>query len=197
LRGKKASGKKKRYTKFQLFILIYLASEEAKQRQKERALDDHSWITHHSQGSVIPEPISVNINELSDITPSDIIPDVTDMDIISNQISELENDGFIQIADRWAQEYAKINAKAKGRFFIRSYFAKQLIDYAIIDEEKYMSNVEHQEGASSELKNFFKNQLLPKMKEKATNESIDMLFLAMKQYGSPAIVLGINLLLNM
>ncbi|MPZ07486.1 MAG: hypothetical protein GEU26_13910 [Nitrososphaeraceae archaeon] len=118
------------------------------------------------------------------------------MDIVSNQISELENDGFIEIADRWAQEYAKISAKAKGRFFIRSYFAKQLIDYATIDEEKYMSNVERQEGVSSQLKNFFKNQLLPKMKERATNESIDMLFLAMKQYGPPAIVLGINLLLD-
>ncbi|MGC1135268.1 MAG: hypothetical protein WA941_20740 [Nitrososphaeraceae archaeon] len=97
-----SDGNYRKYTKFQLFVLAYLASEEANQRLKEQAIDSSSIAANHSQGSVIHEPISVTINELSDITSPDFVPGSEDfMKEIEVQIATLEHDGLIEISNRY------------------------------------------------------------------------------------------------
>lgn len=152
---------------FNCFVLTYLASEEANQRLKEQAIDSSSIATHHSQGSVIPEPISVTINELSDITPPDFVPGSEDfMKEIEVQIATLEHDGLIEISNRYYGEWAKINATSKGRFFIRRELAKILKHISPVDG-KFDSVTDRTPGVSSPLKKFFRDSFLPKVKEKA------------------------------
>lgn len=189
-----SNGNYRKYTKFQLFVLTYLASEEANQRLKEQAIDSSSIATHHSQGSVIPEPISVTINELSDITPPDFVPGSEDfMKEIEVQIATLEHDGLIEISNRYYGEWAKINATSKGRFFIRRELAKILKHISPVDG-KFDSVTDRTPGVSSPLKKFFRDSFLPKVKEKAIDEAIDMLFQQVKITGPALLVLAINYL---
>lgn len=185
-------GKEHMLTEFQLFTLAYLASEERKKAEKEHLIDDYSFV-HHSESSILPHPVKVTIDELSNMLPPSMIPEGFSTENAHGELQELCSLGFLNVSDRtrarFLPEHAGYYITTNGKFKINKHFAK-LVEAA--KNRKIYDYVIEQEETSQQLKEKFK-AMWPKIKDKSTDEAVSMVFSLIKQYGP----IGISLLIHL
>ena len=179
-------------TPMQIFILIYLYSEEIKEIQKKDIIRhirqsnkyDFSGYTHN---------VSLSLREISLLIPSSILPDMRiNEEHIYTQLKILEYNQLLGVS------FEKLQEKENTVFFITidgiilvkqifSSLSDKIQDKMVFEE--YIDKIEGSKNAKDWLKG-----LSLELKLMAKDEIADMVINGVKIYGPSLIVLLINLL---
>jgi hypothetical protein len=179
-------------TPMQIFILIYLYSEEIKEIQKKDIIRHirHSTKSHFS-GYI--HNVSISLREISLLIPSSILPDMRiNEEHIYTQLKILEYNQLLGFL------FEKLQEKENSVFFITIdgiILVKQIfssLSDKIQDEKVFEEDIDKIEG-NENAKDWLKG-LSFDLKRMAKDEIADVVINGVKIYGPSLIVLLINLL---
>lgn len=180
-------------TPFQFFVLSYLYSEELKKTEKEQFIDDHlRKVTHHSQSSITPTPISVSVRELAIKLPVSMVEERLSTEQMLKQLELLEMNKLLELAGIGGirGEYTKFSITSDGIIFLKLMYAE--LSDAIKDKEVYEKIIEDVEG-KSEAKTWLKG-LWNTIKDKAQDEIADVILSGVRKHGTDLIGIGFRLI---
>jgi hypothetical protein len=179
-------------TPIQIFILIYLYSEEIKEIQKKDIIR-HIRHSNKSDFSGYIHNVSMSLREISLLIPSSILPDMRiNEEHIYTQLKILEYNQLLGIL------FEKLQEKESSVFFITIdgiILVKQIfssLSDKIQDEKVFEEDIDKIEG-NKNAKDWLKGISLD-LKRMAKDEIADMVINGVKIYGPSLIVLLINLL---
>ncbi len=176
----------------QIFILIYLYSEEIKEIQKKDIIR-HIRQSNKSNFSGYIHNVSITLREISLLIPSSILPNMRiNEEHIYTQLKILEYNQLLGVF------FEKLQEKENAVFFITIdgiILVKQIfssLSDKIQDKKVFEEDIDKIEGAKN-AKDWLKG-LSQELKLMAKDEIADMVINGVKIYGTSLIVLLINLL---
>ena len=179
-------------TPIQIFILIYLYSEEIKEIEKKDIIS-HIRHSNKSHFSGYIHNVSMSLREISLLIPSSILPEMRiNEEHIYTQLKILEYNQLLGIL------FEKLQEKESSVFFITIdgiILVKQIfssLSDKIQDEKVFQEDIDKIEG-NKNAKDWLKGISLD-LKRMAKDEIADMVINGVKIYGPSLIVLLINLL---
>jgi hypothetical protein len=179
-------------TPMQIFILIYLYSEEIKEIQKKDIIR-HIRQSNKSNFYGYIHNVSITLREISLLIPSSILPDMRiNEEHIYTQLKILEYNQLLGVF------FEKLQEKENAVFFITIdgiILVKQIfssLSDKIQDKKVFEEDIDKIEGAKN-AKDWLKG-LSQELKLMAKDEIADMVINGVKIYGTSLIVLLINLL---
>ena len=179
-------------TPMQIFILIYLYSEEIKEIQKKDIIR-HIRSSNKSNFTGYIHNVSMSLREISLLIPSSILPDMRiNEEHIYTQLKILEYNQLLGIL------FEKLQEKENSLFFITIdgiILVKQIfssLSDKIQDEKVFEEDIDKIEG-NENTKDWLKG-LSFDLKRMAKDEIADMVINGVKVYGPSLIALLINLL---
>ena len=179
-------------TPIQIFILMYLYSEEIKEIQKKDTLRhiQHSDKSHFSEYT---HNVSMSLREISLLIPSSILPDMRlNEEHIHTQLKILEYNRLLGVF------FEKFQEKENSVFFITIdgiILVKQIfstLSDKIQDKKVFEEDIDKVEG-NKNAKDWLKG-LSSELKRKAKDEIADIVINGVKIHGPSLIVLLINVL---
>ena len=174
----------------QIFALATLYYEESKQREKEEMLDRQGSITHHSQSSVLPQPVSIMVRDVCNKLPYPINSETLTAEQVCNQMESLVERGLLeQVFKIRTGEFATFTITADGMLVINRILGK--LSQQIEDKKVTDQDIDRAEG-DSRAKEYLKG-LWSKLVDKSQNEIVETLFSAIQTQGVPLVLLLIEL----
>src|SRR5919106_4501999 len=180
--SQEAGGGEEGLSPVQIFALATLYYEESKQREKEEMLDRQGSITHHSQSSILPQPVSIMVRDLCNKLPYPINSETLTAEQVCNQMESLVERRLLeQVFKIKTGEFTTFTITADGMLVINRILGK--LSQQIEDKKVTEQDIDRAEGDSG-AKEYLKG-LWSKLVDKSQNEIVETLFSAIQTQGVP------------
>lgn len=166
-------------TRLQIFVLAYLYSKELE------------WKNDPVRSKITKNRPYLNVNTLARILPSSIVDDdFTETDMIK-QLSVLKNKDYIEVSmiGTSSEQFGSFSVTTNGILLVKKIFGK--LQNSNKDKKSYEKTIDSLDG-NSNIKNWLKG-IWDSLKDKAQDEIAEMILSQVKVFGTPLIVLAIDL----
>lgn len=176
-------------TRFQIFVLSYLYSQELFLEKREEEQDKGRLRTHHLQSRVMKKPIEINIKQLAIILPPSISRNLTSAKMI-RQLSILVENGYLEENFLGSTSgFGSVSITIDGILLVKKIFAN--LKKSVKDKKSYEKKIEDTEGNSSTKK--WLKSMWGTLKDKAQDEIADLILSEVKKHGTQLIAFVIKL----
>lgn len=168
-------------TRFQIFVLSYLYSQELFLEDREYELDKRRVRTHHLQSRVTQNAIEINVKQLATILPPSIISkDLTVAEMI-RQLSILVDNGYLHLnlLGSSSEGFGSVSITTDGILLVKKIFGS--LKKSIRDKKNYQRRIESLEG-NSDTKKWLRS-MWNTLKDKAQDETADLILSQVKIQG--------------
>lgn len=181
-------------TRFQIFVLSYLYSQELFLEDREYELDKRRVRTHHLQSRVTQNAIEINVKQLATILPPSIISkDLTVAEMI-RQLSILVDNGYLHLnlLGSSSEGFGSVSITTDGILLVKKIFGS--LKKSIRDKKNYQRRIESLEG-NSDTKKWLRS-MWNTLKDKAQDETADLILSQVKIQGPQLIGFMIRYIQN-
>ena len=178
-------------TKFQIFVLSYLYSQQLFLEEREHELDKKRVRTHHLQSKFLRNDLHINLQQLATISPPSVISDDLTVPEMIRQLSLLIDSGLLERSrlGSSSEGFGTVSITTEGILFVKKIFGK--LKQSVRDKKNYEKRIESLEG-NSETKKWLKD-IWKILKDKAQDEIADLILSEVKIYGPQLIAFIIKL----
>lgn len=181
-------------TRFQIFVLSYLYSQELFLEDREYELDKRRVRTHHLQSRVTQNAIEINVKQLATILPPSIVSkDLTVAEMI-RQLSILVDNGYLHLnlLGSSSEGFGSVSITTDGILLVKKIFGS--LKKSIRDKKNYQRRLESLEGNSDTKK--WMRSMWKTLKDKAQDEIADLILSQVKIQGPQLIGFMIRYIQN-